>query len=465
MRKTLLALLALIFSYFTSAQIITTWQGPSTGGSWNNAGNWDNGVPTAATTDIVFDGSVASLTGGVIQITDVFQTNPNFSYNRLRVINNATVTLSSNSNTFFYFFISIDIDAGSRLNIGGTSSSKFEIGGQFSTLSTINGILDLQGQGNSSNPVNFQPTNSSFGSTGRCTVNGKIILSGLNARFTPNAIVPAFESGSELNIKRDGGLIPRCNFNNGSLINVEGAVTAVPQFSNTTGVVFEGEIRWNCPQQTATGASAIVLPSPSFSYFDSLVIVSTGSRSIRLATNPANCYVKNLIVNGGTLELSSPGGSSVYTQRVDTLIQNGGTIIGNAPGVAGFDNAFVPDTLNISGNFIQNGGIFDFSTRTPVNTSPNASFVMQVAGDMTIGGIIRLSQPVFAPSCALVFNGGAEQRLKILTAGRFTGIIPLIINNSSQQSGLSLLSNVTLPDALIFRSGHIFLNDFDLTLP
>jgi hypothetical protein len=463
MKKIILMLTLLTLSFCTFSQIVTTWQGPSTGGSWSDAANWDNGVPVAATTDIIFDGSLASLTGGFISITDVVQTNPNFSYNRLRVINNATVNLSGNANTYFYFYYSIDIDTGCRVNIGGTGTKLFEIGGQFSTISTINGILDLQGQGNSSNPANFVPTNTTFGSTGRCTVNGKIILSGLNAKFTPNAITPVFEAGSELGIKRDGGFIPKANFKNGSLIHVEGATGSVPQFSS--GSTFEGEIRWNCPQQTAGGSSAIVLPSASFSYYDSLVIISTGTKSIRLATSPSNYYVKNLVVNGGTVELSSPGGSGIYNQRFDALTQNGGTIIGNAPGVAGFDNAYNPDTLTISGNFIQNGGIFDFSTRTPVNTSPNASFVLQVGGDVSIGGTVRLSQPNFAPNCSLIFNGQVEQRFNIPTGGRLTGTIPMVINNTSSDAGVSLQSNVTLPDALIFRSGYVFLNNFDLTIP
>lgn len=463
MKKIVLIFLLPILSICSFSQIVTTWQGPSNGGSWGDAANWDNGVPVAATTDIVFDGAVSSLTGGQITITDVVQTNPNFSFNRLRVINNATVSLSGNASTYFYFFISIDIDAGSRVNIGGTGTKLFEIGGQFSTISTINGTLDLQGQGNSSNSANFVPTTTTFGSSGRCTVNGKIILSGLNAKITPNAITPVFEAGSELSIKRDGGSVPKANYKNGSLIHVEGVTGSVPLFNNSS--TYEGEIRWNCPQQTTGGSSAIILPSSSFNYIDSLVIISTGSRSVRLATNPSNYYVKNLLVNGGTVELSSPTGSGPYNQRFDALTQNGGTIIGNAPGVAGFDNAFSPDTLSISGNFTQNAGVFDFSTRTPVNTAPNGSFVLQVGGNLLIGGTIRLSQPNFTPGCSFIFNGQGEQRFTVLTGGRFTGSIPVVINNSSSGSGISLQSNVTLPDGLVFRTGYIFLNDFDLTLP
>lgn len=55
------------FSFFIiKAQTITTWQGPSTGGGWSNAANWSNGVPTVATTEIIFDGAAVSLSGAIL---------------------------------------------------------------------------------------------------------------------------------------------------------------------------------------------------------------------------------------------------------------------------------------------------------------------------------------------------------------------------------------------------------------
>ena len=446
----------------TYAQTIHTWQGPSTGGSWTNAANWDNGVPTSPTDEIVFDGAISTLVGGVITITDVQQTNSLFSYDRLRVINNAIVTLSSASNSYLYFDKSLLIETGSRVNIGGTSAKLFEIGATLSSTVTINGTLDLQGVGNSSNATNFVPTTASFASTVVAIIRGTIILSGLNAKISPNGTTPSFENGSQLIVTRDGGFISKANYKNGSIIKIQGVVNAVPSFTNSAN--YEGVIEWNCPGQLISGSAAIILPTNSFSYYDSLLVNNTGNnRSIRLATNPNNNYIKNIIINGGTLEFSSPGGSGIYNHKVDTLVQNGGILIGNAPGVTGFDNAFEPDTLSVTGKFIQTGGTFDFSTRTPNNTTPNASFVLQVAGDVSIGGTIKLSKPTTSPNCALVFNGIAKQNFSV--TGTFASKIKTVINNASIVSGVSLATNVMLPDSLVFKKGYIFLNDFDLTNP
>ena len=464
MKKLLMLVVGASLYTSTNAQIIHTWQGPSTGGSWTNAANWNNGVPTAATDEIVFDGSISTLTSGNITITDVQQTNQFFSFDRLSVVNNATVTLSSASNTYFYFNKSILIEAGSRLNIGATSTKLFEIGGTLSGTITLDGILDLQGLGNSSNAANFVPSTSTFGSTVITTIKGSVIMSGLNAKFTPNSATPLFENGSQLIVTRDGGFIPKANYKNGSIIKIQGTINAMPSFTNSA--TFEGVIEWNCPGQTLRGSSAIVLPTNSFSYYDSLVVINTGNNgSIRLATNPNNNYIKNIIVNGGILECSSPGGSGIYNHKVDNLIQNGGTIIGNAPGVSGFDNAFEPDTLTITGNFLQTAGIFDFSNRTPNNATPNASFVVQVAGNVSIAGTVKLSKPITSPNCALVFNGTGTQNFSVTGSGSFINKIKTVINNASLVSGVSLVSNIVLPDSLVFKKGYLFLNNFDATNP
>ncbi len=462
------SILGLLFFIFSSsnAQIVTTWQGPSTGGSWSDVANWNNGVPTSPTTEIIFDGSAASLSGGVITITDVTaQTNANFSFDKLTIKNAATVNLSGGGQIYWYFAVSITIEVGSRLNVGAATSSLFTVGGTLSTITNLDGILDLQGQGNSSNATSFEPCNLSFIFSGAVNIRGQLIMSGKNARFTPNASMPNFESGSVLDIKRDGGFVSKANYKNGSLIKIEGVINAAPSF--TGSATYEGVIEWNSPGQLVGGSSAILLPSPTFNYIDSLVVNNTGSgSSLRLTTNPGNYYIKNIIMNNGKLEFSSPTGSGPYTEKVDTIIQNGGTLLGNAPGVSGFDNAFEPDTLNVTGKFIQNGGTFDFSNRTPNNTTgPNSSFVMQVAGDVKIGGAVKLSQATQAQNCALVFNGNSTQNFEITNTGVFSNKIKTVINNSSPVTGISAISNITLPDSLVFKKGYFFLNDFNLTNP
>jgi urease beta subunit len=456
-------LIAFLLLFFITNAQTTTWIG-STNGSWTDANNWDNGVPTSAS-NIVFDGAAPALTAGVINIADVSQSNMFGSFTSLVITNNATVNLSSASATYFYFTNSILINTGSRLNIGGTTSTRFEIGTTgFSSLIDINGTLDVQGQGISSNPTTFFPTTITFGTPSVVTtIRGTVILSGLNARFTPNANTPLFESGSQLIVTRNGGACPKANFKDGSLISIRGVTNSPSSFNSSA--VYDGVIEWNCPGQTVSGSSAILLPSASFNYFDSLVIINTGAAgtTARLTTNPSGYYIKNLVMNGGTLEFGSPTGSGSYNCKLDNITQNGGTLIGNAAGVPGFDNAFEPDTINVTGNFIQNAGVFDFSNRTPVNSTPDATCVLQVAGNMHIGGTVRLSQAATAPDCALIFNGSGTQDFDV--PGFYLNKIKTVLNSTSIISGISLTGNVTLPDSLVFLLGYILLNDFDLINP
>ncbi len=450
----------------TNAQTITTWQGPSVGGSWSDAANWNNGVPTAATTEIVFDGSVSTLTGGVITIEDVFQANANFSYDRLTVINNAAVTLSSSGPTYLYFFLSINIETGSRLNVGANTGTLFLVGGASTTaVINIDGILDLQGQGvGNSSRTGFEPY-TSFTFNPIAKVKGQIILSGKVASISnSNNGNLSFESGSSLDIKRDGGSVPTAVYKNGSLIKVEGVINTTTLFSSDA--TYSGVIEWNCPGQLIKGSSTNILPNSSmFTGWDSLIINNTNAGTVRLATNLFDkYYVKNIIVNHGTLELGSPNLSSGsnFKGKVDTLIQTGGTIIGNAANAFSPDNAYVADTLEVGGKFVQTGGIFDFSNRT---ATADGSFVLKMLGDIQLGGTVKLSLPATSPNCALLFNGSGTQNFQITNTGIFSNKIKTVLNNSSPVTGVNATSNITLPDSLVFKKGYFILNNFDLTNP
>jgi hypothetical protein len=459
MRKLYTTIVLLCVACTIMAQTTTTWIGPATGGGWSDAGNWDNGVPTFSSI-IVFDGGLIAGGSGTTTITDVLQSNINGSFAALRVVNGATVNLSGTLSSYLYLIDSFRVAPGCRLNIGGTSTARFDIGGDFSTKIFIEGILDLQGMGNSSNPANFFPTRNFLGNTVQCTVTGQVIVTGMNAKMLPNNSTPVFESGSQLTMKRNGGTVGKANYKNGSLIKVEGVTNLATSFSNDA--TYDGVIEWNCPLQTVSGSSAIILPTITFGYYDSLVINSTGvGRNVRLRTNPSNYYVKNLVVNAGTVELGSPNAGG-FVGRFDNIFQNGGTIVGNAPGVAGFDNSFNPDTFYVAGNFTQVAGTFDFSTRMPVNANPDASCVLFVAGNLSMGGTVKLSQANNAKNCELNFNGLSDQTFTVGNNGIFSNKIKTVINNSFLLGGVQLGSKVTLPDSLLFKKGYIILNDFDL---
>jgi hypothetical protein len=457
MKKYLYALVIFFSSFHAVNAQQTKWIGPSTG-SWSDAANWDAGVP-GPSSDIIFDGASPALTGNAIAITDVLQSNASGSFNSLTVTNNALVTLSSASPTYFYFQNSIAIDAGSILNIGAGTTTLFVFGGAVATSTIdISGTVDLQGSGlGFAARTAFEPVNG-FTLNPVANIKGTIVLSGVSAQVNnSNTSNLNFQNGSALNITRDGGIVPRANYQNGSLIKIAGVTANATQLA---GGIFDGVINWDSPLQTVAGTS--LMPSIiDAAYVDSVVVNNTGSGSIRLTTNPAGHYIKNVIVNDGKFEFSSPTGSSAYSEKVDTLIQNGGFIYGNAFS-SNFD-AFSPDTLVIAGKFIQNGGEFDFSNRTPANANPEASFVMLLHGDLKIAGTVRLSQPAAAPNCELAFVGSGYQSFE--QTGLFINKIKTVVNSTAIFTGINLVSNVILPDSLVFRTGYLFLNDFDLENP
>ena len=461
--KNFIAVFLIFFCLSANAQTVTKWIGPSSGGQWADNANWDNGAPVAFATEIVFDGAVPGLSGGAIAINDVAAFSSFWSFDRLTVKNNAIVTLSTGGNTYLYFTKSFTIEAGSRFNVGDASSGIFIVGGDFSTAINIDGTLDLQGTGAGNTfRKSFEPGGSGSFSNVIATVTGKIILSGPSAVINPGASTLNFESGSQLNVTRDGGSVPRANFKNGSLINVQGVKNGITQFNSSA--VYDGVIEWNCPLQAVGGSAAIIMPTSSFNAFDSLVINNTNNRNLRLATNPSGYKVKNLIMNNGGLEFSSPTGSSSYICNIDTLIQTGGMLIGNANGGA-FDNfGYVPVFLKIAGKFEQTGGVFDFSNRTPGNTPKDISLVMQVGGDVLIGGTVQVTtDSSSAPSCRIEFNGTGLQSFS--ATGSFTNNIKTLINNTSVLSGIHCTSNVTLPYTLTFNKGFLYLDNVDFTNP
>lgn len=457
-----------LFLSVTNAQITTTWIGPSFGGSWSNPSNWDNGVPTITSGGtsyiIVFDGLYLLSGDGIVTITDVQQTNSLAVYKTMRVVNGAKVNLSGSSASYLNFSDSLVINAGCTVTVGGTTPTRFQIGiSDLNSVAEINGVLDMQGQGASTDPTIFVASPSGFfGNNAKTTVRGKVILSGTNSRIdilgSPS---PVFENGSELNIQRNGGTVIKANYKDGSRIKVEGVTSSPTAFNNDA--TYDGVVEWDCPNQAISGSSAQILPTITFAYMDSLVITNTGvGRTARLRTVPNNYYIKNLIVNGGTIELGSPTSGTGLSAKIDNIIQNGGTIIGNAVNGIG-DGAFSADTINIAGNFIQTGGTFDFSDRTPTNTTPEASCIVKVGGNVKIGATVKLSQPTTAPNCALIFNGTGTQDFEV--TGSYINKIKTVIRNSSVATGVNLLSNITLPDSLVFQLGYLRLNDFNLTNP
>ena len=410
-----------------------TWNGANSA-NWNVAGNWSpSGVP--GTGDTVFfnsfnacnldiNASIASLrvsgSGGIIISA---------SAPRILTINNngaSTPVLSVASGSF------LSIGNGNGISIstyGGVTPNNAQIAGSLNLLFA------------SSWTVN----NGTFTSLTNVDISGTVNVTSIHTgtAFTNSSIATLrFLSGSNLLWARNGGNIPPADFQNGSTINLTGITSTMVTFNTSSN--YNGLVLWNSTSQTISGSSAVLLPSTSSS-MDSIRVVSTGTGTLRLATEPAGYTIGHVEVQGGTLELSSPV-SGYRTGSITTDLKiTGGNVKGNAT-FAGDGAVGYPMTLTVNGNFIMTGGTFDLTNRSAI-AIPAGAFQLNIAGYVSqIAGTITATT-AFGSQNYVSMNGVSAQNLEM---SNITGPVGLVINNAA---GVFLQNNLNLPTALVLISG------------
>jgi hypothetical protein len=443
---------ACLLCALSSQAVLKTWIGAS-GASWSVASNWSPGVtPPGSADDVQF-------TGAALVTMDV---NPNINsilvsaagLVELSASAARTITLSSTS----AITPGLKINAGATLKLSQSAASAFALAltGNAGVTGQIYGTLQFTGSNISAaarldlftGPLN----------NGTVTVfDGGIIQYDIN---TGNSIGNGLtglimEAGSQYIMLKNGGAVPPGNFKNGSLISIKGVTTSATSLSSSA--TYNGLIVWDCPSQTSTvsGSSANIMPSTSYTV-DSLNIKSTGTGTVRLATNPTGFTIGHLQVDGGILELSAPGSSGRNGTVTTDFKITGGNVIGNA--TFAFDN-IAPDSmrLTVNGNFIMNSGSFDLSNRPPALLSGGSFGMVVKGGVLQTGGTITASSSFSGLSPSRInyiqLQGTALQQLFL---NNWTGPIQLIADNSN---GVLLLSNVTCPDTLYLKSGYMQLDN------
>lgn len=446
---------SLICLGITSKASVNYWIG-NEASNWLNADNWSNGIPSVNDT-VFFDGVTTIVTVDV---------NPNIA--GLQIINGSNVVFSSNATTLVTI---------GNLNVSGPVVFRIGTGSSFTIEGKVAGRgVSIQTYGNftatnavvdgefifgafactwnvNAFPSSFCTTNISGTVTVTATNTGSVMSGGIS-NGNPGTV--SFLNGATLNWQRSGGSAPNANFANGSVINVTGIAGSNMNFNS--GARYNGLLTWNCPLQTISGSSAILVPGSNL-LMDSVRIINTGTGSVRLATNPNQYTINSLEVNGGTLELAAPNTDPLG--RVDTIANQlkitGGTVYGNA--TFNFDNlgAAYPHTMVLKGNFIMTGGTLDFSNRTAGN-APGGSFHLMVQGDvLQTGGTIRATKG-FDGLNRLTLNGSAQQNLSL---SNIRDTISLAVDNAA---GVSLQRALSLPYMLQLQSGYLQLNAYDLSV-
>ncbi len=456
MNKITIFLFLLLYSACLKATT-NTWVGNGGTNGWSDAGNWSGGTPGINDT-VFFDGT---------SVTVIVDIAPNIA--GLQLINGSNVILSSSSNILITIgnlgvsgLVVFKIDALSNLTLQGTGATtgvSIQTYGNFTTTRAIVAGTLVLGMYNCTWNINSFPA--SFCTTDISGIiriaagNSGSVMSGGISNGNPGTV--SFLNGSLLEWLRNGGSAPNASFLDGSVISIKGITGSNILFNNAAR--FNGLLVWNCPLQTVSGGSALLLPA-TYTSMDSVRIISTGSGSLRLATNPNGYTINSLEVNGGTVELSAPN-SNATSNLTDTITNElkvtGGVVYGNA--TFNFDNlgSAYANSLFVKGNFIMTGGTFDFTNRTAGNL-PGGAFAMHVKGNfLQTGGRIKATRD-FGNQNQIELYGTLQQNLAL---SNITDTISLVINNSA---GVSLQNTVLLPYFLNLQKGFLQLNDYNIAL-
>lgn len=335
MKKNYLFLL-LVLSAGSASWSQKIWDGPATGGSWATAANWNNNTLPVATDIVTFSSGVTGT------ITNV----PNQNIAGLVVSGNSNITLSAPADR------TLTVTDGSGANdISIANGSQLTLGTNVN-LTLAAGAGAIAGRLN----VNADRT---YTTTGITTVNaatGILNNTGTIASAANNLLV--FENGATYIHARDGGSAPLATWNNASFCNITGITGIVPGNLNQAF----GHFTWNCAGQSTD----INLGGALTTVNGDLNIANTSVNGRLTLTSSTNVT----LAIGGNLVIGSTGNDANFTGIKDGNAKANINVTGNYTQIASTDvilndNNNTTDGecfLNITGNFLKSGGLFDFVT-------------------------------------------------------------------------------------------------------
>jgi Secretion system C-terminal sorting domain len=442
--------LSLCTTSFAQTNYTWTWTG-AVDNNYNTAANWN--ISPAADANTSAMGYPRNLSGNTSVV--VFNSSasielPNvtsFFINEIRVMGGTvSITKSTIGNTEIGFEgVGLNISSGARLNVVCDAQGIKLLMNASANNCTIAGTLDLTGSGSSSAPPKLEKANF-VNPVWTVASGGKIILSGLNAQFlstTPATL--KFQSGSSLDITRNGGTISPADYQAGSTINVLGCTSTCTQFSNSYDN-FLCDINWNCPSQTVTTFSAQwSLSSALPSNFKGKFTMKAGY--LRMIGTGLNTEMLGALdIQGGTLEFGYSSGTALPTVLGNVNVSGGNLRVSSSDFTGGV-------TLTVNGNVTQTGGTINLAPGSGVGILNVKGDVTQTAGTLTESGTSTTS--------ALAFKGTSIQNATF--SGTLSGDKLIIITNNGGNH-VNLLADAVLPYRLQCTSGNVILGTKNLTV-
>jgi hypothetical protein len=264
------------------------------------------------------------------------------------------------------------------------------------------------------------------------TVNGSLNNYSTNAVTLPGNMV--ITSGGNYIMHAVGAAIPSTNVtyaagSNLYVLSCGETASRIPSVG--------GNIIWNCPSQTAgyvsssgsvTGSAAFLNSSAgTYSIGGNLVVRSTGTGTINVGSGGTTRILNitgNLILEGGIFEVAGYSSSNSTTQTVNVggnVIVQGGTLY-----ISDNIKSGTVATLSVGGNVLHTGGVL---------------------GNVTgaVGG-------------TMAFNGTTMQQFS--TIG-LNNAVPITVNNAS---GVALENSMVLSGALTLTAGKIYLGNNSLSV-
>ncbi len=473
MKKNILITLVFIALCFNAHAIEYTWTWTGNAGDkqYATTGNWSISpaadVNTAAmgyprnllghTSIAVFNGS-AEVNGFPPQISSSI----GFFLQRLD-INSGTVefnNLNASNSIMGFSGLGLFISSGARLNVKGSAGLTLLFDSSTNNC-TIAGTLDLTGTGTSSTASKLLRSGTSVNSVLTVNSGGKIIISGTSSQIgTTNTASLKFQSGSTLEITREGGTIPAAQYQSGSLIRVlkPGAnrvtlpAIATNSFIGDTNVSYGGDIELDAGNGASGqgGSPNQWSLNSSTNAFGGTFFVKSGYVKL-LGAGLATGSFGGINLSGGTMELWPNSAAGAVTVSNDINV-SGGTLNLNIA-----TNQMV---ITLNGNLIQSGGTIDLAT--PATGTAIGYIILkgnmnQSAGTFTESGTSGTATA--APR--VIFKGTAAQTATL--SGTLSGnLLMFTIDNAGND--VTLLSNATLPYRLQCTAGSLILGSNNLTV-
>lgn len=427
----------------------TTWTG-GVNSNWDNAGNWDNGVPAANDDVIIPTGFTLTITR-VAQAGDITLTSFLIQGNSsIRLVNTVVRTITiANGAGFNDFAIAApaQLTLGTNINLTLASGS---VGNP--TAAGIDGDFIIEANRTYDTDNADVVTN----------VDGIIQNSGTVAGVASRLF---FNGGSAYIHSRNGGSIPLATWNSTSTASVTGIInTAVSNLNQAFG-----NFTWNCPLQAINFSFGAVLTTINGDF----TVNSTGTGSIRLknfepgTTNTT--VLGDYIQSGGSVFIVGSNETHNLNIRGDFNMSGGTLTRGGTPGPTSLANVIFNGTAVQA--FTKIGGTISNSINFTVNNNAKVDFGTSVLSGSTgtftlaIGGkIITANSDGLGPTGSVqitrVFNSLADYEFQGAATGVFTTttantVRDLIINNSVNGGDVSLDMPLNVTRTLILTEGMI----------